>query len=93
MPLFLGVVNHVVEQNEKGDAAFLRALELAEEILPNGPLGIKMVKKAINKGIEVDIGTGLAIEEACYNQLIPTKDRTEGLQAFKEKRKPIYQGH
>lgn len=67
-------------------------MELAEEILPNGPLGIKMAKKAINKGLEVDFGTGLAIEEACYNQLIPTKDRTEGLQAFKEKRKPVYEG-
>ncbi|KAJ8926531.1 hypothetical protein NQ314_021133 [Rhamnusium bicolor] len=51
-----------------------------------------MAKKAINKGIEVDLGSGLAIEEACYEQLIPTKDRTEGLQAFKEKRKPVYIG-
>lgn len=35
---------------------------------------------------------GLAIEEACYAQLIPTKDRLEGLTAFKEKRKPKYHG-
>lgn len=35
---------------------------------------------------------GLAIEEACYAQLIPTKDRLEGLSAFKEKRKPKYHG-
>lgn len=52
-----------------------------------------MAKKAINKGIEVDFNTALAIEEACYAQLIPTKDRTEGLSAFKEKRKPIYTGN
>lgn len=71
----------------------MKSLELAEEILPNGPLGVKMAKKAINKGVEVDFSTGLTIEEACYNQLIPTKDRVEGLQAFKEKRKPLYQGH
>lgn len=30
----LGVVNHCVEQNEDGDAAYHRAIELAEEILP-----------------------------------------------------------
>ncbi|KAG5886980.1 hypothetical protein JTB14_006622 [Gonioctena quinquepunctata] len=89
----LGLVNHVVEQNENGDAAYLKSLEIAEEILPNGHVGIKMAKQAINRGVEVDLSTGLAIEDACYSQLIPTKDRTEGLQAFKEKRKPVYVGH
>lgn len=36
----MGVVNHSVPQNENGDAAYLRALQLAEEILPNGPIGV-----------------------------------------------------
>lgn len=89
----LGVVNHVFEQNINQNVAYIKSMELAEEILPNGPLGIRMAKKAINKGIEVDFHTGLTIEEVCYNQLIPTKDRTEGLTAFSEKRKPVYQGH
>jgi len=31
----LGIVNHVVEQNEAGDAAFQRSLLLAQEIAPN----------------------------------------------------------
>jgi methylglutaconyl-CoA hydratase len=34
----------------------------------------------------------LAIEEACYAQVIPTKDRLEGLKAFAEKRKPEFVG-
>ena len=89
----IGLVNHVVTQNDTGDAAYHRAIDLAREILPNGPVGVKMAKLAINKGIEVDIGTALAIEEGCYAQVIPTKDRLEGLQAFKEKRKPVYTGH
>ena len=46
-------MNHSVEQNEAGDAAYQRALKLAQEMLPNGPVGIKMAKKAINKGMEV----------------------------------------
>lgn len=88
----MGLLNHVVPQNENKDAAYERALKLAEEILPNGPIGVQMAKHAINKGIQVDIASGYAIEEACYAQIIPTKDRLEGLQAFAEKRKPNYKG-
>lgn len=67
-------------------------MELAEEILPNGPVGVRMAKIAISKGSEVDLASGLAIEEQCYAQVIPTKDRIEGLIAFKEKRPPRYNG-
>jgi methylglutaconyl-CoA hydratase len=51
-----------------------------------------LAKVAINAGLEVDIRSGNIIEEACYAQIIPTKDRVEGLVAFKEKRTPIYTG-
>ncbi|XP_073200998.1 methylglutaconyl-CoA hydratase, mitochondrial isoform X3 [Lepidochelys kempii] len=88
----IGLVSHVVEQNESGDAAYRRALALAQEFLPQGPLAIRVAKLAINQGMEVDLVTGLAIEEACYAQTIPTKDRIEGLLAFKEKRPPRYKG-
>ncbi|KAK2819384.1 hypothetical protein Q5P01_024945 [Channa striata] len=88
----LGLISHSVEQNKCGDAAYLRALELAREINPQGPIAIRMAKLAINQGMEVDLSTGLAIEEACYAQVIPTKDRLEGLAAFKEKRIPRYKG-
>lgn len=88
----LGICNHVVPQNESSDAAYNRALEIAKEILPNGPIGVRMAKKAIDQGTQVDLNTGYAIEEACYAQVIPTKDRLEGLKAFAEKRKPVYKG-
>ncbi|ESO99359.1 hypothetical protein LOTGIDRAFT_186751 [Lottia gigantea] len=89
----LGVVNHAVQQNDNGDAAYHRALELAEEILPNGPIALRMAKLAVNRGIEVELDSGLKYEEAFYAQIIPTKDRIEGLKAFKEKRRPVYKGH
>lgn len=88
----IGLVNYVVPQNETRDAAYLRSLELAQKIIPNGPVGVKMAKVAISRGVEVDLTTGLSIEEACYAQVIPTKDRIEGLTAFKEKRTPNYKG-
>ena len=49
----IGLVNHSVPQNEAGDAAYQRALALAQEIIPNGPVGVKMAKLAISKGSEV----------------------------------------
>ena len=88
----IGLVNRAVDQNEKGDAAYHSAMELAKEIATNGPVAVRMAKLAINFGSEVDLATGLAFEETCYAQVIPTKDRLEGLQAFKEKRKPKYIG-
>eukprot|EP00467_Chlorarachnion_reptans_P003058 CAMPEP_0114519580 /NCGR_PEP_ID=MMETSP0109-20121206/19091_1 /TAXON_ID=29199 /ORGANISM="Chlorarachnion reptans, Strain CCCM449" /LENGTH=298 /DNA_ID=CAMNT_0001700353 /DNA_START=78 /DNA_END=974 /DNA_ORIENTATION=+ len=88
----IGLVNAAVEQNENGDAAAGAALEMAKSIVPNGPIGVRMAKVAISKGIETSLETGLAIEQACYAQVIPTEDRLEGLAAFREKRTPQYKG-
>ena len=88
----MGVVNHSVEQNDAGDAAYHRAIELAKEITPNGPIALRVAKMAISKGSEVDLNSGLAFEECGYAQVIPTKDRIEGMKAFAEKREPKFRG-
>ncbi len=44
------------------------------------------------QGLNVDLASGLKVEEACYAQLLHTKDRLEGLRAFAEKRPPVYTG-
>lgn len=51
-----------------------------------------MAKRAINGGIEMDMKSGLSFEMECYEQLLNTNDRLEGLAAFAEKRKPVYKG-
>lgn len=84
----IGLVDYSVPEG----TSFDKALELGQEILPQGPIAIRMAKEAIMNGMETDITTGMAIERACYAQIIPTKDRIEGLQAFREKRKPVYKG-
>ena len=84
----LGLVEHSVGAG----LALEKARALAREILPNGPIALRMAKQAVNRGMEVDRETGMALEQACYAQVIPTKDRMEGLQAFREKRKPVYRG-
>ncbi|XP_057566971.1 enoyl-CoA hydratase domain-containing protein 2, mitochondrial isoform X4 [Hippopotamus amphibius kiboko] len=88
----LGLVNHAVAQNEEGNAAYHRALALAQEILPQAPIAVRLGKTAIDRGIEVDIASGMAIEGICYAQNIPTRDRLEGMAAFREKRPPKFVG-
>ncbi|RSK26267.1 enoyl-CoA hydratase [Bacillus sp. HMF5848] len=83
----LGVVEQVVQEG-----AISNALILAEQISRNAPLALIHAKLAINKGIECDLETGLAIEEMAYEQIIRTNDRIEGLRAFREKRPPEYKG-
>ncbi|NEZ42820.1 enoyl-CoA hydratase [Paenibacillus alvei] len=69
-----------------------KALEMAGRIVRNAPIAVTQAKFAIDKGMEVELNTGLAIEQHAYEATIPTKDRLEGLQAFKEKRPPIFKG-
>ncbi|MDP1832333.1 MAG: enoyl-CoA hydratase-related protein [Geothrix sp.] len=84
----LGLVDHVAPAG----GALEAALGLAREILPNGPVALRMAKLAVNRGLDLDRDSGLAFEQACYAQVIPTKDRLEGLAAFREKRRPQYRG-
>jgi methylglutaconyl-CoA hydratase len=84
----LGLVDRVVAPGQ----ALESALVLAREILANGPIALRMAKRAVNQGLGLDLASGLALEQACYAQVIPTKDRLEGLAAFREKRKPHYRG-
>lgn len=88
----IGLVNTAIPQNDKKDAAYQHAYQFAQEIAKNGPIAIKMAKLSIDGGIGVDIQSALKIEEHCYSAVIPTKDRIEGLNAFKEKRQPNYIG-
>lgn len=48
----------MVEQDAHGEGAYHKCLSIADDILPNGPFAIKMAKRAINKGLEVDLYTG-----------------------------------
>uniref|UniRef100_A0AAQ4RLF9 Enoyl CoA hydratase domain containing 2 n=1 Tax=Gasterosteus aculeatus aculeatus TaxID=481459 RepID=A0AAQ4RLF9_GASAC len=90
--LAMGLVNRAVEQNASGDAAYREALGLAREMLPQAPIAVRLSKEAMNRGIEVDMSSAMAIERMCYSRVIPTRDRQEGMAAFLEKRPPRYTG-
>ncbi|CAN4078046.1 unnamed protein product [Withania somnifera] len=84
----IGLVNYCVPSGE----ARLKALGLARDINQKGPLALRMAKCAIDKGVELDTESGLSLEWDCYERLLDTKDRIEGLAAFAERRKPKYKG-
>lgn len=87
--LEIGLVNQKVTPEELLGACN----KIAAQILETGPVAIEQAKYAINKGMQTDLNTGLAIESNAYWLTIPTRDRREGLAAFKEKRKPVYKGN
>lgn len=90
----IGLVNYCVEQNEDGNAAFVKALEFASLLQERGPVALRMAKKAIHEGFEAGpVRAGLDIEHECYLGVIPTMDRIEALMAFREKRKPNFKGN
>lgn len=84
-----GLVTEVVPTGDVTQSA----VDLAFRIAANGPVAIRASKAAIRRGGErTCMKEALEIERQCYAKVLPTQDRLEGLQAFKEGRKPRYKG-
>jgi enoyl-CoA hydratase/carnithine racemase len=86
--LAIGLVNRVVPAGDLMAAA----MEMAGLILEAGPLAVQQAKRAIHQGSETGLSAGLLLETAAYETIISTRDRLEGLAAFRERRKPVYIG-
>jgi enoyl-CoA hydratase/carnithine racemase len=83
-----GLVNQVFTD----DSLLKGTIELAQSIANNAPLSLKALKKAINKGTETDLSTGLVLELEAYYKCANSEDRLEGIYAFNEKRTPEWKG-
>ena len=68
------------------------ALGLAREIASKPPLTVTAALAAIYRGQDLAIDGGLAIEEASFVTIVPTRDAVEGVAAFVEKRAPHFVG-
>jgi methylglutaconyl-CoA hydratase len=96
---FLGLCDRLVQVDEPVDPKDTKALgtarervlsesiELARQICEGGPVAIRQALKAVN---EWQVGEG--VENAAYEGVVRTKDRDEALAAFREKRKPVFEG-
>jgi methylglutaconyl-CoA hydratase len=84
--LNLGLVNALAENPDQ------KSLEWALEIVQAGPLALRAAKKALNQGWDLDLSNALTFERECYDAVLNSEDRIEGLKAFVEKRDPVYKG-
>jgi enoyl-CoA hydratase len=84
----LGIVSEVVPAAELAIAA----AKLADDIAAAGPLAVAAAKRAIDGGASLPLEDGLALEAACYEEVLASDDRNEGLNAFAEKRAPVFKG-
>ena len=89
----VGLVNVVLEEEEEEEGGREEEVgRICREMASNGPMAVRLAKRAVREGMQVDLRRGLEVEKECYAQVIPTEDRLEGLKAFREKRKPVYKG-
>lgn len=86
--LRLGLVSRVVAKPDLRAAV----VSLCSELAAAGPLALAAAKRAIDAGFGKPMHEALAIERACYEGVLVSQDRNEGLRAFAEKRPPRYQG-
>ena len=84
----VGLLHEVVKPTEVMPVA----MKWADKLLEAGPIALKQAKLAIRKGLEGSLESGLKVEIEAYKGVLYSKDRVEGLKAFQEKRKPVYQG-
>jgi len=83
-----GMVNRVCA----ADTLLSEAMETAATIAANAPISTRQIKQSVNYGLNMDLGSGMMFEIEAYNRMVPTEDRREGIRAFNEKRRPVYQG-
>jgi enoyl-CoA hydratase/carnithine racemase len=84
----LGIVNRVVD-----DGALPQTVRaLATEIANAGPVAVRMVKKAIYRGVEHSLDDMLDYESLQQGLTFQTEDVREGIRAIREKREPRFSG-
>lgn len=85
----LGLINKVVETKEQLEA---EARGFAEDMLHATPLGLRLTKECLNHAIDAQ-GLEAAIAMEDRNQILASSDGDfgEGVAAFLEKRKPVYE--
>jgi enoyl-CoA hydratase len=78
----IGLVNAVYPAEELMNAT----MEMAKSFTKNAPVAIKYVKASVDRGMQMDIDGGIALENELYAMCFATEDCKEGLSAFLEKR-------
>jgi enoyl-CoA hydratase len=83
----MGLASRAVE----GDVVEAAA-EVAAQIAANGPVAVRLCKRAIHENVDSDLAAGLAAEVSLFSMCFATEDQKEGTAAFLEKRKADFKG-
>jgi enoyl-CoA hydratase len=83
-----GLVNHVYEADELE----AKTMEMANKIAEKAPIALQLCKEAIKFASRSNLDEGLRREVDLFAIAFSTEDKTEGVSAFLEKRKPIFKG-
>lgn len=86
--LNIGLVHRVLPPEE----AAAEADRLAGEMAARAPIALRYAKEAVNKGMDLTLEQALRLECDLYMILHTTGDRTEGITAFRDKKKPTFKG-
>ncbi|MBL7119812.1 MAG: enoyl-CoA hydratase/isomerase family protein [Dehalococcoidia bacterium] len=84
----LGLINKAVPADKLEEAVN----EMTQKLMERSPMASKFIKYAVNRGLEVDLYTGVEIEKGAASAHVNTEDFKEGITAFNEKRKPVFPG-
>jgi enoyl-CoA hydratase len=82
----IGLVQKVVPAEELME----EAIHLVKVILSKAPIAVRASKIAIDRGIDVDVRTGVAFEAEAITLAFASEDRKEGMEAFLAKRSPEF---
>ena len=84
----LGLVADLAPEGQ----ALARALELAKKVTRMPPKAIAATRRVLRQGADLPLDAALALENREFLMLFDTEDKTEGMRAFLDKRKPDYKG-
>ena len=82
----IGLVEEVVGKGE----SLAKALALAEQVGEQSPTSVSFCKRLVHSARDVVMAEGLQGERDLFVELFSTEDQKEGVNAFLEKRKPLW---
>ena len=82
----IGLVNHVFPQAELMDEAHA----MCKAIQKNGPVAVAVALEMIQHGTDMPLQEAILLEANAFGMVSATEDMKEGLNAFLEKRKPVF---